>query len=28
VGARGAACTTPQPANAQTAVSWKQAVAP
>jgi hypothetical protein len=28
VGARGAACTTPQPANAQTTVSWKQAVAP
>ena len=28
VGARGAACTTPQPANVQTTVSWKQAVAP
>jgi hypothetical protein len=27
VGARGAACTAPQPANAQAAVSWKQAVA-
>ena len=28
VGARGAPCTTPQPANVQTTVSWKQAVAP
>jgi hypothetical protein len=28
VGARGAACTTPQPANVVSAVSWKQAVAP
>lgn len=28
VGARGAACTAPQPANAAAAVSWKQAVAP
>jgi hypothetical protein len=28
VGARGAACTTPQPANVPAAVSWKQAVAP
>lgn len=26
VGARGTACTAPQPANAATAVSWKQAV--
>jgi len=26
VGARGAACTAPQPANASAAVSWKQAV--
>jgi hypothetical protein len=28
VGARGAACTTPQPANVAAAVSWKQALAP
>lgn len=28
VGVRGAACTTPQPANVAAAVSWKQAVAP
>jgi len=28
VGARGAACTTPQPANVAAAVSWKQTVAP
>jgi hypothetical protein len=26
VGARGAACTAPQPANVAAAVSWKQAV--
>ena len=28
VGARGAACTPPQPANAATVVAWKRAVAP
>ncbi len=28
VGARGAACTAPQPANVAATVSWKQAVAP
>jgi hypothetical protein len=28
VGARGAACTVPQPANVAAVVSWKQAVAP
>ena len=28
VGARGAACTAPQPANVAAAVSWKQVVAP
>ena len=28
VGARGAACTTPQPANVPAAVAWKQAVVP